>query len=250
MTDPSADISPVQYARVGGVLYLIIIAAGIGGELFFRGSTIVSGDATATARHLMAAPTFWRAGIAGDLVMHMCDVGLMLVFFVLLRPVSRNLAMLAVLFNLIQTSVLVANKLSLMQPLFLLGNAEYLKAFTPQQLEALSYVSLRTHDFGFAFGLIFFGMECLVVGYLIFRSGYFPKALGVLMQVAGVCYLTNSFSLILAPTLASRLSLVILLPPFVAELSLALWLLVKGVDLSRWPGGHQSVSGLQAIPAR
>jgi|KBSSwiS6_1023812.scaffolds.fasta_scaffold25036_2 hypothetical protein len=250
MTDASADFSPQRYARVGGLLYLIIIVAGINGELFVRGSTIVSGDAAATARNLMTAQLLWRTGIAGDLVMHICDVGLMLVFFVLLRPVSRNLAMLAVLFNLIQTSVLVANKLTLLQPLFLLGNAEYLKAFTPQQLEALSYVSLRTHDSGFGFGLIFFGMECLVVGYLIFTSGYFPKTLGVLMQAAGVCYLTNSFALILAPALASRLFPFILLPPFIGELSMALWLLVKGVDLSRWPGRHESVGSLQAFQAR
>jgi uncharacterized protein DUF4386 len=227
-------ISPQAYARVGGILYLIIIAAGMAGELFFRGSTVVSTDATATARNIMASPELWRAGIAGDLVMHLCDVGVMLVFYVLLRPVSKNLALLALLFNLVQTSVLVANKLNLLMPLFLLGDAGYLKAFTPEQLQALSYVALRTHDYGFGFGLIFFGAECIVVGYLIVRSSYLPRTLGVMMAIAGVCYLTNSFALVLAPTLASRLFPVILLPPFVAELSMALWLLVKGVDLTQW----------------
>src|ERR1051326_3518783 len=175
LADATADISPQLYARIGAVLYLIIIAAGINGELFVRGSIVVSGDAAATARNLVASSALWRAGIAGDLVMHLCDVGLMLVFYVLLRPVSRNLALLAILFNLIQTAVLVANKLNLLLPLFLLGDARYLDAFTPQQLPALSYVSLRTHDYGFGFGLMFFGAECLVVGYLIFRSGYFPR---------------------------------------------------------------------------
>jgi hypothetical protein len=168
-------------------------------------------------------------------VMHMCDVGLMLVFFVLLRPVNRSLALLVVLFNLVQTAVLVANKMNLLVPLFLLGDAEYLKTFSPQQLQALSYISLRAHDYGFGIGLIFFGAECIVVGYLIVRSGYFPRWIGVLMQLAGVCYLTNSFALILSPPLASRLFPFILLPPFVAELSLALWLLLKGVDLTKWP---------------
>ena len=177
MTATSAEASPQRYARVGGVLYLIIIVAGIIGELFVRGSIVVSGDAAATANNLIASPSLWRAGIAGDLVMHVCDVGLMLVFYVLLRPVSKNLALLAVLFNLVQTSVLVANKLNLLLPLFLLNDAAYLKAFSPQQLQALSYVSLRTHDYGFGFGLIFFGVECIVVGYLIVRSGYLPKVL-------------------------------------------------------------------------
>jgi hypothetical protein len=230
----SAEISPQIYARVGGGLYLIIIVAGAAGELLVRGSSVVPGNAAATAHNIMASPSLWRTGIAGDLVMHLCDVPLMLVFYLLLRPVNSSLALLAVLFNLTQTAVLVANKLNLLLPLFLLGDAEYLKAFTPEQLQALSYVSLRTHDNGFGVGLIFFGAACLVVGYLIIRSGYLPRTLGVLMQIAGICYITNSFALILSPSLGSRLFPFILLPPFVAELSMALWLLVKGVDVAKW----------------
>ncbi len=226
--------SPQVYARTGGVLYLIIIAAGLFGELFARGPLIVSGDAAATASHIASSIPLWRAGIAGDLVMHMCDVGLMLVFYVLLSPVNRNIALFALLSNLVQSSVLVANKLNLLIPVFLLGDAGYLKAFTPAQLQALAYVSLKTHDYGFGLGLIFFGMTCLALGYLILRSEYLPKALGMGMQVAGVCYIINSFALILDPELAHRLFPAILLPPFLAELSMALWLLVKGVNLSKW----------------
>jgi hypothetical protein len=230
----AAEISPQVYARFGGVLYLIIIVAGATGELLVRGSSVVSGNAAATAHNIMASPSLWRAGIAGDLVMHVCDVPLMMIFYVLLRPVNSNLALLAMLFNLTQTAVLVANKLNLLLPIFLLGDGEYLKAFTPEQLQALSYVSLRTHDNGFAVGLVFFGAACLVVGYLIIRSGYLPRTLGVLMQIAGVCYITNSFAVIGWPSLGAKLSPFILLPPFVAELSMALWLLVKGVDAAKW----------------
>jgi hypothetical protein len=234
MADRATDIRPQVYARIGGILYLIIILAGASGELFVRGSLVVSGSAAATATNILASRYLWRAGVAGDLVMHVCDVGLMLVFYVLLRPVNRNLALLAILFNLVQTSVLVANKLNLVLPLFLLADAPYLKAFTPEQLQALSYVAIRTHDYGFGFGLIFFGVECLVVGYLIIRSSYLPATLGVMMQIAGVCYVINSFAVVVYPPIGSRLFPFILLPPFVAELSLALWLLVKGVDLSKW----------------
>jgi hypothetical protein len=234
MADVASGISPQRYARVGGVLYLIIILAGMYGEIVARGSLVVSGDAAGTADNIIASRLLWRSGIAGDLLMHMCDVPLMLIFYVLLRPVSRSLALLALLFNLVQTCALVANKLNLLLPLFLLGDAQYLKAFTPQQLQALAYVSLRTHDYGFGVGLIFFGMTCLVLGTLIFRSGYLPKVLGILMLLAGVCYLANSFALILYPPLASRLFPFILLPPFIAELSLALWMLFKGVDVPTW----------------
>jgi hypothetical protein len=226
--------SPQLYARIGGVLYLIIIAAGISGELFLRGPLIVPGDAAATAANITAHDGLWRASIAGDLLMHMCDVGVMLVFFLLLRPVSRNLALLAIMFNLIQTGVAVANKLTLLVPLFLHGEAPYLEAFTARQRDALSYVALRLHDYGFGFALIFFGLEIVVVGYLIIRSGYLPSLLGMLMQLAGVCYLVNSFALVLAPGFAPSLFPVIMLPPFVAELGMALWLLVKGVDMTAW----------------
>jgi uncharacterized protein DUF4386 len=234
MTSASIEFSPQRYARVGGLLYLIIIVAGATGELLIRGRLIVPRDAALTAHNIMAAPFLWRVGIAGDLVMHICDVGLMLVFYVLLRPVSRNIALLAVLFNLVQTGVLVANKMTLLLPLFLLGSGEYLRAFSPEQLQALAYVSLRVHDYGFGFGLIFFGMECILVGWLIVRSQYLPRAIGFMMQLAGVCYLTNSFALVLSPELASSLFPAILLPPFIAELSLALWLLLKGVDATKW----------------
>jgi hypothetical protein len=234
MLDPKADTSPQAYARVGGLLYLIIIVAGVLGELFVRGRIVVSGDAAATASNIMASPLLWRIGIVGDLIMHACDVPLMVIFYVLLRPVNRTLALLALLFNLIQTAVLVANKLNLLMPLFLLGNADYLKAVEPRQLHTLSYLFIRLHGYGFSVGLIFFGFTALVLGYLIFKSSYLPRVLGVLMQIAGLCYLTNSFTLLLAPAVADRMFPLILLPPFVAELSLCLWLLAKGVNVEKW----------------
>jgi len=103
-------------------------------------------------------------------------------------------------------------------------------------------VSLKTHDHGFALGLIFFGMTCIALGYLIIRSGYLPKVLGMGMQLAGGCYIINSFVLILLPELASRMFPAILLPPFVAELSMALWLLVKGVNLSKWHDRQEAIA--------
>ena len=229
-----SNTSPQVYARIGGLLYLVIILAGILGEVFIRSKLFVSGDPAATAKNIMASEELWRIGIAGDLVMHICDVPLMLIFYVLLRPVNKHLALLALLFNLVQTAVLVANKLNLLSALFFLGDAQYLKVFKPEQLQALSYLPIKLHGYGFGVGLMFFGFVCLVEGYLIYRSVYLPRFLGVLMQIAGVCYLVNSFALILSPWLADSLFPVILLPPFIAELSLCLWLLVKGVNMPEW----------------
>ena len=234
MNTRAAEISPGAYARIGGIAYLIIIVAGLLGEMFVRNAMIVSGDPAATAGNIIASPLLWRLGIAGDLIMHVCDAIVMLVLYVLLRTVNRNLALLALIFNLIQTAVLVANKMNLLMPLFLLGDANYLKAFDPKQLQALAYLSVKAHGYGFGIGLIFFGFVCLVNGYLIFKSGFFPKVIGVLMQIAGLSYLINSFALILAPSLENAIFPAILIPPFIGELSLCLWLIIKGVNSTRW----------------
>lgn len=234
MTNSNTEISPQVYARTGGVAYLVIIVAGLIGEMFIRNTIIVSGNATATYNNIAASPFLWRIGIAGDLAMHVCDCILTIVYYTLLKPVNKNLALLSVFFGLIQTAVLVANKLNLLVPLFMLGSADYLKAFDPQQLQALSYLSIQAHGYGFGIGLIFFGFECLIDGYLIFRSGYLPRSLGIMIQVAGLCYLVNSFALILSPRFANLLFPVILIPPFIGELSICLWLLVKGVNLAKW----------------
>ena len=221
-------------ARIGGALYVFIIVAGIFGELFVRNGLIVSGDATATAANIAAHEGLWRLGIAGDLAMHIADLPLLLIIYLLVRPVSASLALLVVLFDAVQTAALVATKLQLMLPLFLGSGASYLGAFDPAQLHALAYVALRMDSHGFGFGLIDFGCGCLVLGYLIRHSGYLPKLIGIGMQIAGACYLVNSFALILAPKLASAMVPAILLPPFLAETSFALWLLIRGVDEARW----------------
>lgn len=234
MNYTSMEFSPMKYARIGGVIYLVIIAAGIFGEAFVRNTLVVSGDAVATAANIIASPLLWRMGIAVDLIMQLCDIPLILIFYVLLKPVNKNLALMNLLFNMIQTAVLVVNKLNLLIPLFLLGDGEYLKAMDPHQLQTLSYMFIKLHGYGFGVGLIFFGMVCLIEGYLIFKSDFLPETLGLLMQLAGVCYLTNSFALLLAPSLADALFPFVLMPPLIAELSLAVWLVVKGVDVAKW----------------
>jgi hypothetical protein len=233
MTTRTVEVSPQVYARIAGSLYLIIIIAGALGQIFIRGKLIVAGDAVATAGNLMASQSLWRIGIAGDLLMHVLDIPLMLALYLLLKPVNKYLAVSAVLFNLIQTAVLVVNKLNLLVPLFLLGNAKYLKALEPRQLQALAYVPLRLHDYGFGIGLIFFGCVCLVQGYLIFKSGFLPKPIGILMALAGLSYLTNSITLILAPTYAEMVVPVLALA-LLGELALSLWLIVKGVNIPKW----------------
>jgi len=234
MTTSTIEQSPQLYARIGGVFYLIIIIVGLFGEAFVRDRLIVSGDATATAVNIMAHESLWRFHIATELFLLICAIALLLILFVLLRPVSRDLALLAVFINLVSIGIEAASTMYLLEALFPLGNAGYLKAFAPEQLYASATLSLKSHGYGFGVSLLFFGCFCVIAGYLIFKSRYLPRTIGVLIQIAGVCYLTNSFALIVAPGVASRLSPAILVPAFIGETSLCLWLLVKGVNVQRW----------------
>jgi hypothetical protein len=233
MTAHAVETSPQVYARLCGVLYLMVIVIGISTELFVRDKFTVSGDAAATANNIAASQLLWRSSIAGDVILLVCAVIQALLFYVLLKPVNKNLALLAVFFNLVECAIDGVNKLNLVAALFLSGGAEYLKAFEPRQLHALAYLSLKLHAYGYGISLIFFGLVCLIFGYLLFKSGYFPKALGVLMTIAGLSYLTNSFTLILAPTYAGKVSPILVLA-FIGELSFCLWLIVKGVNITKW----------------
>jgi len=227
------DTSPKAYARAGGVLYLIIIVLGLFGEVG-RGGLIVTGDPAATAVRIKASESLWRATIAGNLVHLSCAVALTAIFYALLRPVRRTFALMGAFFDLASIVVEAVSKLALLAALFLLGRAEYLRALEPAQREALSYLSIRLHAYGFGLSLIFFGCGCLVFGYLIARSQFLPRVLGVLLQVAGACYLANSFALLAAPRVADAIFPLILVPAFVGEASLCVWLIVKGVDVERW----------------
>ena len=233
MTNRPSQISPQIYARVGGVLYLIIIVIGFCGQFFVRDRLVVSGDANATANNIIASESLWRLQLASDLLLLLCAIVVMLVLYVLLKPVNKNLALLSVFFAMLSFPIEAVSKLFLYAGLFFAGNFQYLKAFQPEQLHAMTYVLLKLHDYGFAIDLIFFGCACLLNGYLLFRSGYFPRVLGVLIFIAGLSYLANSFTLLLAPTLSGTVFVVLVLA-LIGELSLALWLTLKGVNLALW----------------
>lgn len=209
--------------RVAGAMYLAIIVLGLFGEAFVRGALVDGGDAAATAANIMGAETLWRAGIAGDLVMHVLDVPLIVFFYLLLRPVSQALALLATVFNIVQTCMLAANKLTLVAALSLVTASA--RSADSSSLHELALHAISLHGHGFGLGLIFFGLTCLVRGVLMFKSGFVPRPLGALLVLAGVSYLVNSFALLLAPSLAAMLFPAILLPALVAELALSLWLL-------------------------
>lgn len=231
---PSFEQSPQRYVRIGGLIYLAIIALGLFGEVFVRGALVVSGDVTATANSIAASRPLWFAGITGDLMMHVLDVPLIVILYLLLRSVSQGLALLATLINLVQTAILAVNKLTLFVAVAPLANAGYLNAFSPEQRHVLSYLAIKLHHDGLVVGFIFFGFACLVQGYLIYRCRFLPAVLGVLLFAAGLSYLVNSFSTLLAPSLASAMFPWVLMPALAGELILAVWMSTKGLNLEQW----------------
>lgn len=218
-----------QLARLGGALYLTIIVAGILGPLLTRDQLVVPGDPAATAQNIGASPELWRLGIGANVLMQLCDVPVMLILFLLLSPVDKHIALLALLFNIVQTAMLVANQLTLVAAQILAG-----------EHPSLTAISVDAYAYGEALGLVFFGFTLLSIGYLIRHSAYLPWILGAAVQIGGVSYVVNSVLVVLSPELAN---IAFLVPAFVGETSLALWLLFKGVDGSKWAiRAHGAVS--------
>ena len=231
---PASPVNIKAYARLAGVLYLIIIVIGVLGESVIRGKLVVSGDPDATARAILAAEWLWRLGVGAQDLLLLCAVGLTLLWYILLRPVNQHLALAVAFFGLVSLAVESVSALHLHAVLTPLSDAAYLTAIDPQQLHLLAYQSIIAHAHAFGLALIFFGVECLIVGHLIRQSGYFPKGIGWLMQLAVVCYLVNSFAMILYPPLQDMLFPAILLPCFIGESAFCLYLLIKGVDVQAW----------------
>ena len=232
MTSRTVETSPQVYARMAGVLFVISIIAGGFGEWYVPTRLFVSGDATATATNLIESDLLLRVGFASYLVEAMCDITLTLILYVLLKPVSKNVALLAAFFALVGTAVFaVAAMLFQFAPSFILEGGDYLKSFSADQVNGLAMLSLKFSGYGGWLFLIFYGVASILRGYLIFQSGYLPKALGALLALAGLGFVTKNFVFVLAPAYATDF---LILPMIIAILALALWLLLKGVDMKKW----------------
>lgn len=220
-----------NYARIGGVLFLLSIVAGGFGEFFAPSQIIVPGSATATAHNIAAANLLYRLGFASYLVEALCDLALTLVFFVLLRPVSPSLALLVAFIRIVSTATFAFSELFYFAPTLILSGAEYLKTFSPEQLQTLALLSFRIYGLGAGVFMVFYGVAQILLGYLMFRSDYLPKALGTLLALGGLGFVARSFALVLAPTYASQF---LLLPTVLAGVLLTGWLLVRGIDVRQW----------------
>ncbi|MGD9001188.1 MAG: DUF4386 domain-containing protein [Anaerolineae bacterium] len=222
-----------KIARIAGVLYLVI--AVVGGLAFTAATSnlIVPGDATATANNIMASESLFRIGAVGDSVVCLAEIVLVVTLYVLFKPVSKTLNLVATFSRLAMTVMQGMNLLNKLTALQLLSGAGYLTAFEPDKLHALVLESLKAYEYGALIWGTFFGLHLLVLGYLLLKSGYFPRALGVLFVLASLGYLVDSYGHFLLPQYTEIYSWVVW-ATVPAELSFALWLLIKGVNVEEW----------------
>jgi hypothetical protein len=216
-----------HYAKAAGVAMLLSIVFGGLGEAYLPGRIIVSGNAAATAANILAHPTLFRLSFAAYLVEGICDVALCVFFYILLRPVDRNLALLSAFFGIVSMVTYAVAQSSYFAASLVLKDSAGMSAFTVEQRNALALFSLRLYATITSLFFCIYGIATMLRGYLIARSGYLPKTLGVILMVAGAGFFLRTATMLLAPSLASDL---LLIPTAVAGILLTLWLLVRGVD--------------------
>ena len=222
-----AEVSPRFKARIAGLCYVLMLPTG-GVAMFVRGRLVVKGNAAATAANILAHEPFFRLAFAGDLLVVAIYIVFTALLYDLMKPVNRGVSLLAAFFSLVGCAIQAFACLFELAPLVVLGREQYLGVFKVDQLQSLAFLYLKLYSHAYGISLVFFGFYNLVIGYLVFRSTFLPRILGVLMAASclvGMTFLWPPFA-----TTYFRYLLVLDL----GEALLVLWLLVVGVNAERW----------------
>jgi hypothetical protein len=203
---------------------------------FFANFSVIQGlvvpeDAAKTTSNIMANQLLFRLGIAGFIVVLICDVLVAWALYVFLKPVNQNLSLLAAIFRFVYTTIFATALFNLSNAFQLVSGAEPLGAFTAEQVQAQVMMSLESFQYAWQIALVFFAFHLLVLGYVVMKSNYVPKVLGVLLLIAGFAYTLDSFAHFLLANYADFKTLFLIMvavPAILGELSLCFWLLIKG----------------------
>lgn len=244
-TDPigptdGGDLTPAERrsvqrkARLAGVLYLVIFVAGPFAFLMGRTGPVVPGDAAATAANIVEDETMFRIGMVAETIVFGVEIVLASILYVLLRPVSRSISLAAALARFAEAVVQAVNLVTGGIVLALLSGAGYLAAFESEQLDALAMVFVDMNEFLVMVWGLLFGLHLAMLGWLVSRSGFWPRPLGRLLIVAAVGYLAQSYGHLLVPRFDDALAVTVQILAIPAELAFTVWLLWKGIDVDRW----------------
>lgn len=229
MTDGLREISPRAKARMAGLFYLVTLVAGGLAQGLISERLVVPGDAAATATNILAHEALFRLGFAVYLIEMACQITMTVLFYDLLKPVSKSVSLLAAIFGLVGCVIKTLARLFYFSPLLVLGGAHYLTAFDASQLQALALLFLRVNYHAEAIAMVFFGLSAVVKGYLVFKSTFLPSVLGLLSVIGGLGWLAYLYE-----PFAARVVTFILIAAVVGAVTNILWLLVFGVNEERW----------------
>src|ERR1041384_504642 len=229
MTTRTMETSPQIYARIAALLYLVVIIAGIVAQMGISGRIVVDGDAAATSANILAQKDLFQLGFTVYLIEMACQIAQTALFYILLKPVNRNVALVGLVFGLIGCTIKTLSRLFYIAPLLVLGNSHYLSVFSTEQLQAFALLLLNVNDQAAGMALAFFGFSTFLNGYLIFTSAFLPWGLGVLSMLGGLGWIT-----FLYPPLGNQMFPYILLVGLLGSASLILWLLIRGVNAQVW----------------
>ena len=216
-----------RYARAAGVAMLLSIVFGFLGEMYLPGRIIVAGDAAATAANIVGHPMLFRLTFASYLVEGICDVALIVFWYILLKPVDRNLAQLSAFFGIVSMVTFAVAQSSFYAASVVLREAGGMTAFTVDQRNALALLATRIAGTIAWLFLCMYAIATMLRGYLIMRSRYLPRILGILFIIGGVGFFLRSLTFLLAPRYSSAL---LLMPMALAGIPMTIWLLTRGVD--------------------
>jgi hypothetical protein len=236
MTSTKTKIPAMTYAKYAGLLYLLIAISGGFSIGYMPSVIVVAGDPATTAQNMMDNLGLFRLGILGDIVVLLLEIVLTVILYQLTKPVNQTIAMIALFSRLAMSIVMGLNLLNYLIPFHLLNGADNLSAFELDELQSLSMVFLEAHQYGVYIWGLFFGLHLIALGYLVFKSKYFPKVLGVMMGIGSLGYLLESIGEITLTNneVLSTLIIAFLVIATVGELSFTFWLLIKGVNIEEW----------------
>jgi Domain of unknown function (DUF4386) len=237
--------SPKRLARIAGLLYLIVGIFGGFAIAYVTATVYVPGDAATTARNVVANSGLVRLGVLADLFQATVFVFLAMTLYVLLNDVNKNVARAMVILVAIATTLMCLNEIFQFAAVLVATGGLYVAAFGAAGANALVLLLLDMHHYGFLIAQIFFGLWLVPLGYLAYTSGRFPKVLGVVLIVGGVCYLVDMLAAFLVPDFGTQIHGFLAIPPTIAEIWMLGYLLVKGVNVPAWDTLRQ----LSVVPA-
>ena len=238
MTIKAKAWSPKAKARLAGVFEALEGLTSAFGQVIIPGQLIVVGNAAATAANILNHENLFRLGFALSLFGALFHLGWAFLFYQLFRPVNRNVSSCAVFVILVGCAIQAVTALFYLAPLLVLTAGSSLGDLTQQQLQALAYLFLKLNGLAFDTYLVFFGLWCVLIGYLIIKSTFLPRILGVLLAIDGLAWMTY-----MSPPLGHYLFPVIAVASGLAEIPLQLWLLIFGVNNERWKAQAEGIEG-------